>query len=206
MQARTHRQARAARRRAALAGLLLLGGALLGGCCGGAELVGASWDEALHLQPRRSFALVAPVLDDPRAWGYGEPRAAVAALASSYCVAPVGSASAAPSSALLPPAEAPEPLRAALARARAALESRGYRLAGADEAPDFVLSLALTTGPVGPVRGVAIYVGARVEGAFDPQRAAFVAELPAQDACSGPVELIEALVGALPPHDPQGER
>jgi hypothetical protein len=173
--------------------------------------VGGSYDPHLALQPRRTFALLGPVLADGRAWAYGEPAAAIAELSSHYRtdiaaldsslpMAPDGAAG------VLPAEEAEKRLRASLLAARKRLMGLGYRPVEAGAVPDFVVSLALTWDDAGGLATVGVYVGAEVEGRFNPERASFVIEVPGEDPCRiTAAELAGLVVGALPGHDPQGE-
>lgn len=184
-------RASAARRALLWAGALLAAG-LSAGCCAEPEVVGVSLLERFELAPRGRVALLAPVLDDPRAWAYGEPRAAIAPLSSHYRV---GGAEA-----VLPPSEAPLPLRRALEVARAALLAQGYQLAGPAEAPQAFFSLSLSR-EAGRLVRLGLHVGGEHEGSFQPRALSLViAEGEGDDPC--PLELepeLRRLIEALPP-------
>jgi len=187
---------------------LVLAGSIA--CCAGPELIGGRYEEKLLLQRRQTFALVGPVLDDPQAWAYAEPPAAIAALYSHYQVAALSSGippAGAEFPGVRPLGEAPPPLRGALGAAREALIASGYRPVGEGETPDFVLSLGLTSGERGEVVKLDLNVGAEVEGTFDPQQASIVVGLTQEEGCEVDLdELVREVVGALPPQDPAGER
>ena len=94
-----------------------------------------------------------------------------------------------------------------LVAAREALIASGYRPVGAGAKPDFVLSLGLTSDEAGEVLKLDLNVGAEVEGRFDPQQASIVVGLTPEEGCEVELnELVREIVGALPPHDPEGER
>lgn len=179
-------------------------------CCAGPELIGGRYEEKLLLQRRQTFALVGPVLDDPAAWAYAQPTGAIAAIYSHYQVAALSSGIPATGQefpGVRPLDEAPQPLRGALLAAREALIASGYRPAGEGAKPDFVLSLGLTSDEAGEVLKLDLNVGAEVEGRFDPQQASIVVGLTPEKGCEVDLnELVREVVGALPPHDPEGER
>ena len=179
-------------RPAALLALLpLFAALLLGGCCAAPEVVGVSILERFELSSRERVAVLGAVLDDPRAWAYGEPQAAIAALSSHYRVG------LAPE--VLPTSEAPQPLRSALESLGRGLSARGYRLAGPADAPQAYVSLSLSSES-GRVVRIGLHVGGTHEGTFHPRAISLViAEAEGPDPC--PLELeaeLGRLVEALP--------
>lgn len=178
----------------------LAAAALLAVGCGGVRGQLLAHDPRGGLERRQRAALLATVLDDPVAWAYGDPPAAAAALSTHYrSAAAIGSE-------VLPVERAPEPLRAALVAARAALGETG-RVAplGAADA-DLVLLLGVLTDERGRVARVTIHAGGPHEGRFERELTGLSAVVPEDEADDADAaDLAARLVKGLPRFDPDAE-
>lgn len=180
---------------------MLLAGALglTLGCCADPEVVGVRFEQRFEVHTRPRVAVLGAVLEGDPVWAYGAPAASIAALSSHYRVGAgveVGAIE-----------EAPPLLQRALLCAQRVLQERGYQLASADSPPQAYFSLSLGTDSGKLVR-LGLHVGGEHEGVFMPRAISLVvAEGEDDDPC--PLELeamIEELIGALPPADPNAPR